>query len=1131
MAVAPKDTSEQLIMDSDQLATELGLSPEQSQILGLKTDTVIAAGAGAGKTTALVGAVLNDLLVEKVAPQRLCVCTFTRAAAAELLVRLQVGLDQLLGADADSIDLQQCWIGTIDSISSRFLQGVSTGPVQIFDPHQLRRLRAQALKKTLDELDDADLYILDHILDPDNGELEQLLLKSYDTVLSSPSGLQLHIPPTQPFDLQACEDAFAALLAEPKLSDKAGEAVADDLARIQAGEIEGLATNSYGIRAAALVPARDAAIASREAYREAISDEKTKAARVAFIAAYEAFMGNYQQQLDDAEAMDFSALNAAALQLSHQQGNIFERTYVDEAQDTSPLQQELLRALSSGPAIHIGDANQSIYGFRGADVDNFRRGVAGAERIELADNYRSRSDVLEVINTLCAQLPDLKQDLVWMRSGREDTAEDTGLVSAEMLLTLNKSRPMKAAGEAELAVPHILASAAARGLSYNDVCVLVRSNDEVGIYAQEFRRHGVAALAIQGRGLLIQEECRDVIAYLRLLADERDEEALLRVLSSPFCGLGDHRLHEICGSRATDVQALKARNAHVDNTDEDWPHLSEIIAVEEPGFWERFQEVRKQRIGARATDLLRHGIEAHGYDLALQLLDETGYRWRNVEKLLWFIADLEAEEGPGLHTLTERLEIEAEADEEKPDERLPAEIDAVRVMTVHQAKGLQFKLVAVARLSKQIRAKPGKVWIAGDQRDADASLSAGALGMSLPGVKDNVAARLIDAQKTADQAEASRLLYVALTRAEDHLIMIGSAAQTTEQQMKLEPPFSLLADHLQADETPDDGEPHLQDLGQTKISIQILQPEEDRRQAEKQEQIRQEQVDTDAIADDPILAPARLPSVAPEPLSYTKIAAWRRCSLRRQLEHDLRLSAPIEGDPLNDETTWDGEDAEAEELPRLAEKLILSRSAGNHKLLGIRLHRLLADIDWHQQASVDAAIAEAEEWQEKSASPADLLRTAAALAVEHQIPTAEKIYAERRFSVLLGDQLLTGAIDLIAYHPRHALIIDWKTGSDSEQIFGEDYDLQRRLYAAAVLSEPDAPDQVISLTLHLPDGGCEQQQWSKEQLPQLLDELRLQVDEILTAAPFPAAETEQPFCEGCPGLSKICPVSRTRQAA
>jgi len=1076
-------------LTTEQLAERLQLSEEQRKILELDSDTVVAAGAGAGKTTALTAAVLNDLLINKIPEAELCVCTFTRSSAAELLSRLQIKLEQL-GSFA-AVDLDQLWIGTIDSICSRFLRanaldaGVSPA-LRVMEPHHLRPLRQRAMEKMVDSLDTEYLHSLNEIIDVQSPDFARELISAYDQIATSPAPMQLSIPDAAEMDLNACQEAFQKLLDNPKLTAAAArDKIEADLELILNSEVEGLNTSRYSLSAQALQADLDVVIGYREQYRARSVDSQTAMPRLAFLNAVESFSSYYQQELEEAETLDFSGLASKALSFSARANNFkgFQRTYIDEAQDTSPLQQLLLSRLSNGPVISIGDANQSIYSFRGADVDNFRQTVASAHRLELADNYRSTQPVLQSINVYCANLPQLQRDLVMMRSAKEKQIEHP--VATQILLTLNDSRAISTVLEAQLTVDKILEAADERGISHNDVCVLVRRNEDVADYAKAFRSRGVAALAIQGRGLLTQEECLDVIHYLRLLADPRDEEALLRVLSSPFCGLSDQRLHEICASRQPELKALfEERGKHVSTADPDYPHLHDIVRKEEPVFWERYSRVQAQRAGARATDLLRHGIDTHNYDLALQLIDETGFRWRNVEKLLWFIEDLEKIEGPDLNYLTDRLQTEIEAkDGSGPDTRLPAEVDAVRVMTIHQAKGAEFKLVAAANLSWRSRSPRQKFFID----------DGGDLGLSINKDKrDSVASRVIERAKSAEEDEAARLLYVALTRAEEHLILIASGRKTKSDPFKFDGPINSLLGALRLDFS----DSSLQQIELDGIPTPVLLLQTDAASVtEADDQIMltsTEETNEDSL---PLTPPGLLP-VSPVPLTYSRLAAWRRCSLRRQLEYDLRLTAGSISSSQRNETELDA--------------LVFNPSS---QQTGLKIHRELAEVDW-RNPTLDT-----------TAEP--LLSQAQKIAGEYDLDKSETIYVERRFSVLIGTRLLTGAIDLAAYFADHALMIDWKSGDDPDDIFSSDYQLQRQLYSAAVLLDAAAPDRVDALTAHLSTGKIETSSWSLDQLPGLLEQLEQQISAILEKAPEASDREAQPYCQDCPGLSKICPVSET----
>jgi len=1084
----------------EQLVDELGLSEEQREAIGLAEDTVIAAGAGAGKTTTLVGAVAFDLLVAGVPAERICVCTFTRAAAANLYSRLDGVLERFAGAQAP--DLSRLWIGTIDSLLARLLRenalgaGISPG-FQVADDRDLVLLHQEAARAALEQLTERELAEIDRVLDAaSQDKLAQALKDAFERARTLELGLPRSWIP-EVVDETAVIETLLALAAEA--GGKAAEKIEQDVALIEAGQLEGLSEprTQWGVRRNERnSDLLDAAIEARERWRQARADIELAPAREALERALALYASEYAERKREAGLLDFGDLDEEAEKLvdGRELAHGFLRTYIDETQDTNPRQYRILRKLSSGPLISIGDINQSIYSFRGADVAVFRREAEVARRhVTLSDNYRSRPEVLEAVNGLCERMPALAEGLIRMRSaGPKAKLEPLGEPAVEVLCFALEQRNNKmpgAAAEAAVAVPEIIAAARRRGIPLSDVCVLVRDNREVGAYTEAFRRIGVPAVGIQNKGLFEQSETLDVLAYLRLLADPDDEKALLRVLTSPFCGLSDVVLFEALEGRAAQLRQLRADLGRPPKpSDPGYPRLVDHLASTQPEFWSVHQEILARRGRGSPAALLRRAIEAHGFDLALEALDETGARWRNVEKLLALIGELERRSvGVSARALAERLEIERAANQEGQDDRLPAELEAVRVMTVHQAKGDEFKLVAVARLSRQ-RPSHSRSLVVDDS---------GRIGLRRGDIKDSAHCRHGEAEQRRADEEEWRVLYVALTRAEEHLILVGAGRLAANGEPDWTEPFTRLIDPQEIPAEP--GMSRVIERGRGRISV--------RRLATRPSEVRGAEsfpASEESLEDELPVADPELPALASGALSYTTLSAWRRCSMRRRIERELGLRRL---EPLEEGAREPGQQ-------------------GGARGFGSEIHKAIARLGFEDGESHEAALASTALHGAERERAAGMLQSLLDSPLARELRRAGRIRRELPFSLTLGEHLLQGRIDLLAEFEGEALVVDWKSGEDPDDVFGADYALQRRLYALAVLSSSEPPERVRSLSYPLAGGEPVFETFTLKDLGGLRAELIAEIERILAEAPVAAAGGEpEPFCLDCPGLERICPMS------
>ena len=1045
-----------------------GLSREQAAVLGLEEDTMVAAGAGAGKTTTLVASVVDDI-ARGLPVEGIAVCTFTRSAAALLRNRIDALLEESL-PDPPATDLM--WIGTIDALLARFLrEGALEAdlPVdfRVASERELRPLRRRALARAVEGLGDAEIEILDREI----GLGSDRFLDEIEGIRRSMARLGIHSLreriglPANP------EPALAALrdLLEASLTEKQAGAVLSDARAIDAGRPGECGASLWNIRKAELLPLRDRAAEARDLWRQSRIDELSEPLAAAAGNLARVYADELAELKGQAGMLDFDDMTETSLRLARA-GNSpgWAKTYIDEAQDTDPRQNELLRLWSEGPVISIGDVNQSIYGFRQADVDAFRESSRGKARLELADNYRSRPEVLRAVNALCRPLPDL-DELIEMRAAGDH--KPLQIPAVEVLTTVT-SGPGGAVVEAETMADEILRAAEERKIPLDRVCVLVRSNNDVGVFADAFRSRGVPTLPLQNRGLLGREESLDLLAYLRLLAFPGDEGALLRVISSPFIGLDDQTIARMGEERALDVQRIGC-TPH----EPGYPSLFDYLPAEADEWKREFDELLAARGQVSATGLLRQAIELHRFDLALELLDPTGARLRNVEKLLWIVDDLENDyHGPDLRLISERLEEERLYDQEGQDDRVPEGLEGIRVMTVHAAKGDEFDLVACARLSR----RPG------NSTSALAVSADGHLGVSLdngegPRLASSVMLEIRDLEREKNRAEEQRILYVAMTRAREHLLLLASTSDSKKGPTWQEP-FALLP----IPALPAPGSEEILELedshGKAKLRIRTI---ESRGPGEKPGEALQLRGGSSSETKLPVFSP-EIPGFVGADLSYSALASWRRCSFRRHLEHDLGLRSP---------------------------ETAVEEQTGGARGWGIELHQILASIDWNNPEMPSEPRARRAVEQILS-GPIDLGRG--------------RWKSEQSFALILGKEMIRGRIDLVGELNGEWTVIDWKSGDDPDEIFSIDYQLQRRLYGLAVLLAPERPSRVRTISFHTQDGSLEEEILEAADIASLREDLEREIGEILGSEPRPAAERREPFCRGCPGETHFCPVAENQ---
>ena len=478
----------------------------------------------------------------------------------------------------------------------------------------------------------------------------------------------------------------------------------------------------------------------------------------------------------------------------------FDLIMVDEFQDTNRLQLDVLEALERDNLFAVGDEFQSIYRFRHADVTIFRerRDRLGADRVRrLERNFRSREELLDVLNAAFA--PELGERFAPLVAGREEPLPPA-LPDSEAPLRLFDPDPVgsepavellitdtrgwdepeleRALGLTALApqpwrraearlVAHRLRAEIDGGRRPGDIVVLVRATASLRLLEQALEEQGLPTYVVGGRGYWSQEQVRDGIAYLGALANPQDEEALLATLASPFCGLGTDALVLL-----TQAGRESGRGAYAALTDADhWTEPLEDGQRARVHAFARFfaaERARAERVPAEV--LLERAIVATGYDLAVLARSGGERRLANLRKLMRLAREYERAEGPDLRGFLAFAATQDLIEAREGEAALESDgLDAVRLMTIHRAKGLEFPVVCVADLGRAAGGNRERLLLG---RDGSVGLKLSPIGGGEPVPAldwDRLAAR----EQEADAEEERRLFYVAMTRACERLILSG----------------------------------------------------------------------------------------------------------------------------------------------------------------------------------------------------------------------------------------------------------------------------------------------------------------------------------------------------------------------
>lgn len=727
------------------MSERVELSAEQRAVVAAERgELVVLAAAGAGKTRVLVERYLR-LVREGIPPDAILTITFTRKAAAEMKNRIVAALR------ADSLHDEA--------------QIAETGPIQTIHAFCQRLLRENALEAGVDPdveilaeaqasrlVEDAIEATLAH---PPEGDEVDALIASLAGKRTRWEAMSAHA------GLKSAVRRVLDTLRGSGLSPEEVEArhrTADDVERaFSEACLEGIDPKVRQVYGREGEPLDFGALA--QAYKECRvrmprwvrvkgADAREASANASGLvriacAAWRAA----DAEMTRRQAFDFCALEARAVALLAEspatRGRLrtqYRAVLVDEAQDVNPVQYRLLDALENEPML-VGDPQQSIYGFRQADVRLFRERAAEREAHRLRRNYRSAPGILAFVDRLFGGLwGDGYEPMREVRRfDLEDESDAEGCHGVEVWLQRRRDVGAVAQGIARLAQGDTRPK---------DVAVLVRSA-RFGIdLVERLARVGVPARMVGGsERFFTRLEVRDVANMLRALTDPRDDFSLLAALGSPIVGLSLDALVVLAGK---DVSARLADFS---------PPLEEDRAAL-ARFREWFDPLAAYADRLGAWEVIAEIFARSPYLERLAARPDADQRLANVRKLLRLAAE-EPDLSPrafagrlrGIQTLQHK---EGDAPAMNEDE------DAVTVMTVHKSKGLEFPVVVVPDTHGKIGRKPPAV-----VADPWLGLVAASIGRYPGWAHQWLSERLADRERE----EELRVLYVALTRAQRRLVV------------------------------------------------------------------------------------------------------------------------------------------------------------------------------------------------------------------------------------------------------------------------------------------------------------------------------------------------------------------------
>ncbi len=1176
-------------------------TPEQAAAIEIGgVDVLLEAGAGTGKTGVMVDRYCRLVCDKGVAPDAILAFTFTDKAAAELRQRIRVELTRRAEAGSERAatllsEIGGAWVMTIHGFCNRLLAGhpVAAGidpGFRVLDAPETTRAAREAFDEALSEFltpeppaDGPISRARDDISARRPQESREELVAAYDIdgLRGIVVGLHAELrsrgeaepglpepPPSDPVEaIAAAIEAAGEALEEMKESDPKRELVERALARLSEpgpppglDELRALRTGS---KARAILPYREAIEAAIA--RTAEAGEGGVAYRH-LAELLELFAGRFEAAKERRTGIDFEDLQILAAQLLERAEigeayrSRFSHLLVDEFQDTNRLQLRLIEALR-GPRselVAVGDEFQSIYGFRHADLDVFRRQReliaqrADAELMELSGNFRSRPELIGAVNLFGASLLGDSYRPLRVGAPPQQPVDDTRV---ELLLTardgwdeegielepaIDGRTPLNCLAEAR-DVAARLRELNEGGVPRGEMVVLLRAFTHLDAYEDSLERAGLRPYVVGGRGYWSQQQVSDVCALLATIANPLDDQALFGALASPACGAAPDTLWLL--------RAATGRRRHV------WPALERAAGSGEA---ELAEAERLTQIPESELDLLRRFvatiaslrergsrlslaalIEAAttetGYDLAVLMRPAGEARFANVRKLMRLAAEFESREGRDLRGLLDFLAARAESDTEAQAATAAEGHDGVRIMTVHNAKGLEFDVVAVPDLSRSLLAgaRPPLLTL-GREQPPRVGMQLRRLGSGAVNLYDHAA--LCEEAKERDAEEGLRLFHVAATRARERLILSGVVKPEAGPVTKPSTPIverlvEALGLERDADASivvpaPESRLGLAATFGPSEIAVRVNLPSPER--AAELRETRRGAAGERSLGEGPPPLIERLPPVVPSrPLSYTAISAYEACPYRFYMERVLglaegsRLLSPTGRQKAT--TLDDGGPA----TPSAREERT-ARGAAVHALLEWSQANGWAEPSAELARRHAAAVGLAPGATETDGLLEPVRRwLGSALAREIAADTA-RVRAEAPILLGVGGTVLRGSIDLLVEREgAPPLVLDYKTdrldGSSPAERASR-YDTQRSIYALAVAKSLKAPEvEVAYVFLEHPEDPVRSKLAAAE-MDAGREHLAATIARI-SAGEFPVApepDRTWPLCRGCPALGRLC---------
>ncbi|MGF7086258.1 ATP-dependent helicase/nuclease subunit A [Kroppenstedtia sanguinis] len=814
------------------MSTPFSMTAEQHQAIhSLDQDCIVSAGAGSGKTRVLVErylAILDRHRSEPECVDWIVAITFTEKAATEMKDRIRLGIRQRMEAaqireDSEEaagwyrflVSAERIRVSTIHSFCTTLLR---EHPVEadvdpafgVLDEREaallLREAVAERLVSAVKAMEGnapaslATLWGLSGLRTRFSSIYTEMAGNGWDPATLSDRTFQ-HFSAT----VEQLQREFPKALAEVKRSGEAlqqvkggkkatdfqrewsrfavgleGEATAMEVLPLLE-EISGLLGGNWGRKEEVILP--------RDQMKEAVSRAWQIAGSLAFSLEEESILrwviqvmeevdAKYKGKKEERNRLDFDELQFRAVTLLREHPRICREVrsrirylMVDEYQDTNEAQKQLIDLLRLGPEgeripgklFVVGDPKQSIYRFRGAEVAVFGRTrdeilQSGGKEVALVDNFRSDGALVEFINGLFSKLmTGAPGEANHYPPARASRPVGDGPRVEFLAVEVAKSDPRKVEAAA---IARRICELAEEGIPYGGIAVLFQAMTHVKGMEEALIQEGIPCHVVGGSGFFAQQEILDMLHLMRVLEDPTDTLAMVGVLRSPFCGVSDETLLRL----AQEERWVLHR--------EDWMKR-EGLPLEESRKLELFlhQLERSRRIKGQVpvADLLSDFLEQSGYIHVIWSTPQGKQARANLDKFLLLLRQWKDVEATSLRSILEKVERLTEIGDRETEASVEVEGgNSVRLMSIHQSKGLEFPVVFIPDLSR----KP-LIDIPDLKLDREAGLVARLVDETGEKRDPFRWQQVMEREQARSREEWVRLFYVATTRAEQRLILSG----------------------------------------------------------------------------------------------------------------------------------------------------------------------------------------------------------------------------------------------------------------------------------------------------------------------------------------------------------------------